>query len=116
MIAILASVILAQAPAMPAEAVLGEVKLGETVVLDVRVLEKGEPSPARGLWMDEPTAVVQARRIRSLENEREGLVLKVEALTKAEPPKADHSWIWGVAAGVALGVGGAYLYTTQIKH
>jgi hypothetical protein len=112
MYALLFSLVIAQS-SLPT---LGEAKLGEVVLLDVRVLKQGEPAPALGIWMDETTAVVQAQRIRSLEHETTLLKTKVQQQEQVQSSShSGHNWIWFVVGGVALGAGGMYLYQSQIK-
>lgn len=83
--------------------VLGEAKVGEALLLDVRVVEKGEPAPEAGVWLSGPSAIHQAQRIRSLEHQRDDWKAKAEAQPQGS------SWIWGFAAGVLLGGGGLIL-------
>ena len=61
------------------------------------VLAKGEAAPEQGLFLPEPVAIEQAKRVKRCEAEREKL---------RENPKATDVVLWafaGLAVGAAIG-------------
>lgn len=86
---VLISLLLAQAPDAPF--VLGESKLH-----DVRVVQKGDPAPDKGLWMDESAALQNATELQNLRYENE---------TRPTYQTVAIAFVVGLVAGAAAGVG-----------
>jgi hypothetical protein len=66
------------------------------------VLAKGEAAPEQGLFLPEPVAIEQAKRVKHCEAEREKL---------KENPKAADVVLWafaGLAVGAAVGAATVY--------
>lgn len=87
----LVAVLLAQVPDAP-------IVLDQSRLHDVRVVQKGDPAPDRGIWMDEPAAMHTATELQTLRHEVAGR------------PTHTHlavAMVLGLVAGVGLGVASA---------